>query len=142
MDIFEQNNKQDKYLILVRKLKEAFITFTDDMLEVFPKCNNLFLQRIIAHQLPDTSLYKILDTNIKIENIFIQDDFYLKYQLKLLDNYYEYLNEDNNTCKLNIFSFNDINNEYSYIIDENIEMIWKWLKVIALLIKNINSLSH
>uniref|UniRef100_A0A6C0I518 Uncharacterized protein n=1 Tax=viral metagenome TaxID=1070528 RepID=A0A6C0I518_9ZZZZ len=141
MDIFENYNKQDKYLILVRKLKEAFITFTDDMLEVFPKYNDLFMQRIIAHQLPDTSLYKILDNNMNIEKIFIQDDFYLKYQLKLLDNYHQYLNEEYNVCKLDVFSFNYLSNKYD-IFEDNIDMIWKWLKVIALFIKNINSLSH
>jgi hypothetical protein len=142
MDIFEHHNKQDKYLILVRKLKEAFITFTDDMLEVFPKCNDLFMQRIIAHQLPDTSLYKILDNNMNIEKIFIQDDFYLKHQLKLLNNYHQYLNEEYYACKLDVFTFNYLNNVHTNTLEDNIDMIWKWLKVIALFIKNINSLSH
>ena len=78
---------------------------------------------------------------MNIEKIFIQDDFYLKHQLKLLDNYHQYLNEEYNVCKPDIFTFNNLSNQYD-IFEDNIDMIWKWLKVIALFIKNINSLSH
>ena len=46
--------------MLVRKLKEGFLLFNDDLLEVFPKNKNLFIQRIISYQLPDTVIYKLL----------------------------------------------------------------------------------
>ena len=69
MNIYNNLNKEEKYLILIRKLKEAFYSFTDDLLEVFPKNNNIFIQRIIVHQLPDTSLYKLLKKNININLI-------------------------------------------------------------------------
>ena len=127
MQTYNNLNKREKYIILVRKLKEGFISFTDDLLEVFPKCKNLFLQRIIAYQLPDTALYKILKNNIDNPFISINDEFYLQHKLCLIKGYELYLNEN---VKVNeCFTFNDIyqNENYKISINDNIEMIWKWL---------------
>lgn len=141
MNIYNNLNKQEKYLILIRKLKEAFISFTDDLLEVFPKNNNIFIQRIITHQLPDTSLYKLLKKNININSIEEKDILYLKHNLYFLKDYEQYLNEN---VSSNYFSFNELNelNElnYSNCVDENIEMIWKWIDILIVIIKNIDKL--
>jgi len=59
MNIYNKYNKQEKYLILVRKLKEAFLSFTTDIIDVFPNVSLLLYQYLTANQLPDTSLYKI-----------------------------------------------------------------------------------
>lgn len=144
MNIYNNLNKQDKYLLLVRKLKEAFISFTTDILEVFPKDNNLFIQLVIVNQLPDTSLYKILKNNIDSYKIISQDENYLKYNLVLLNGYEKYLNEDKlEQRKIFTFSFNEIlEQEYNKIMFyDNLEMIWEWLKIIVVIIKNINSLT-
>jgi hypothetical protein len=138
MNIYNNLNKQEKYLILIRKLKEAFISFTDDLLEVFPKNNNIFIQRIITHQLPDTSLYKLLKKNININSIEEKDILYLKYNLYFLKDYEQYLNEN---ISSNYFSFKElINLNYSNCVDENIEMIWKWIDILIVIIKNIDKL--
>jgi len=101
MNIYNNLKKQDKYLILVRKLKEAFISFNDDLLEVFPNNNNLFIQRIISYQLPDTSLFKILQNNININLINTNDECYLKFDLCFLKNYENYLNENTSSEQFN-----------------------------------------
>ena len=137
MNIYNNLNKEEKYCLLVRKLKDSFIFFNDDLLEVFPNCNNLFLQRIITHQLPDTSLYKILNKNISIKHIDNKDIFYLKNNLIFLKDYELYLNE-HQTQKY--FIFKEICEINSFSFDENMEMIWKWLEIISTLIKNINIL--
>lgn len=134
MNIYNNLNKQEKYLILVRKLKDSFIFFTDDLLEVFPECSNLFLQRIITHQLPDTSLYKILNKNINIRKIESNDNFYLK-NITFLKDYELYLNQ-HQTQKY--FTFEEVCENKTF--DDNIEMIWKWLEIISIIITNINKL--
>lgn len=146
MNIYNNLNKQEKYLILIRKLKEAFISFTDDLLEVFPKNNNLFIQRIIIHQLPDTSLYKLLKKNINIDLIEERDIYYLKYNLYFLKDYEEYLNEK---ISSNYFSFKQLTELVNFdkpqsteSFDENIEMIWKWIDIITVIIKNIDKLTQ
>lgn len=146
MNIYNNLNKQEKYLILTRKLKEAFISFTDDLLEVFPKNNNLFIQRIIIHQLPDTSLYKLLKKNININLIEERDIYYLKYNLYFLKNYEEYLNEK---ISSSYFSFKQLTELVNFdesqsgeSFDENIEMIWKWIDIIVVIIKNIDKLTQ
>ena len=137
MNIYNNLNKQEKYIILFRKLKEAFLSFTDDLLEVFPNNNNLFMQRIITYQLPDTSLFKILQNNININSINDNDEIYLKFHLYFLKNYEQYLNENNSSFKY--FSFQELlTDKYNLnILQDNIEMIWKWLKIITVLIINI-----
>lgn len=135
MNIYNNLNKEEKYLILVRKLKEGFISFTDDLLEVFPINNNLFFQRIISHQLPDTSLYKLLKKNIDINSIEYKDEVYLK-KLYFLKDYEEYLNEN---VSSKYFCLNELNN--SNELEENIDMIWKWVKIITIIITNIDKLS-
>ena len=138
MNIYNNLNKQEKYLILIRKLKEAFISFTDDLLEVFPKNNNIFIQRIITHQLPDTSLYKLLKKNININLIEEKNILYLKHNLYFLKDYEQYLNEN---VSSNYFSFKELNDSnYSNCVDENIEMIWKWIDILIVIIKNIDKL--
>jgi hypothetical protein len=140
MNIYNNLNKEEKYLILVRKLKEGFISFIDDLLQVFPQNNNLFIQRIIAHQLPDTSLYKILNNNVNIHLINSKDEMYLK-QLCFLKGYHEYLNENEIlTTNLSIFELNKSDTQLT--IDENINMIWEWLNIIVIIIKNIKLISQ
>jgi hypothetical protein len=141
MNIFNNYSNQDKYLILVRKLKEAFLSFHSDLIEVFPKGNNLFLQYIVVNQLPDTCLYKILQKNIDIELIEIEDEYYLKNNLILLKDYEKYLNEIDSVKKYFEFSqiLNSDNN--NILFEENKEMIWKWLKIFTIMIKNIDIVS-
>lgn len=134
MNIYNNLNKEEKYLILVRKLKDSFIFFTDDLLEVFPNCNNLFLQRIITHQIPDTSLYKILNKNINIKQIESQDELYLK-NIIFLKDYELYLNEHQSQ---KYFIFKEVCENETF--NDNIEMIWKWLEIISKIITNINKL--
>lgn len=139
MNIYNNLEKEDKYLLLVRKLKEGFISFTDDLLEVFPNVKSLFMQRIIAYQLPDTCLYKILSKNFNYELLQIQDEYYLKYKLCFLKDYEQYLNYD--CIEYKCFTFNDIlDNKQQYIMDDNIEMIWKWIKILNVIINTINKL--
>jgi hypothetical protein len=139
MNIYNNLNKEEKYLILVRKLKEAFYSFTDDLLEVFPKNNNIFIQRIIVHQLPDTSLYKLLKKNININLIEEKDILYLKYDLYFLKDYEQYLNEN---ISSNYFSFKELINlnDSNSTLEENIEMIWDWINILIVIIKNIDKL--
>ena len=139
MNIYNNLNKEEKYLILIRKLKEAFYSFTDDLLEVFPKNNNIFIQRIIVHQLPDTSLYKLLKKNININLIEEKDILYLKYHLYFLKDYEEFLNEN---ISSNYFSFKEIINlnDSNSTLEENIEMIWDWINILIVIIKNIDKL--
>lgn len=141
MNIFNNYSNKDKYLILVRKLKDAFLSFHSDLIEVFPKGNNLFWQYIIVEQLPDTCLYKILHKNINIPLIEIEDEYYLKHNLILLKDYEEYLNETKSVKYY--FEFSQILNSNNNIIlfEENKEMIWKWLKIFTIMIKNINMVS-
>jgi len=139
MNIFNNYSNQDKYLILVRKLKEAFLSFHSDLIEVFPKGNNLFMQYIVVNQLPDTCLYKILQKNINIELIEIEDEYYLKNNLILLKDYEKYLNEIDSVKKY--FEFSQIlnsDNNNNILFEENKEMIWKWLKIFTIMIKNID----
>jgi len=140
MNIYNNLTRESKYLILVRKLKEAFISFTSDLLDVFPKDNYLFRQLIITNQLPDTSLFYILNQNIDLELIENEDENYLKYHLIMLHNYEYYLNSDKD---MKYFKFEQILNTNNNIIlfEENKEMIWKWLKILKLMIKNINAVS-
>ena len=139
MNIYNNLNKEEKYLILVRKLKEAFYSFTDDLLEVFPKNNNIFIQRIIVHQLPDTSLYKLLKKNININLIEEKDILYLKCDLYFLKDYEQYLNEN---ISSNYFSFKELINlnDSNSTLEENIEMIWDWIDILTVIIKNIDKL--
>jgi len=152
MNIYNNLSKQEKYIILVRKLKEGFLSFCNDLLDVFPNNKNLFTQRIISYQLPDTSLYKILKKNININLIEKNNEEYLKNDLYFLKNYEQYLNENK---KYLYFTFNDLcNNSFenntgecssispnnSYLFNENIDMIWKWVNIIILLIKQINKI--
>ena len=139
MNIFNNYSNQDKYLILVRKLKEAFLSFHSDLIEVFPKGNNLFMQYIVVNQLPDTCLYKILQKNIDIELIETEDEYYLKNNLILLKDYEKYLNEIDSVKKY--FEFSQIlnsDNNNNILFEENKEMIWKWLKIFTIMIKNID----
>lgn len=142
MNINNYNNK-DKYLVLVRKLKEALLSFYSELIELFPKGNNLLLQYIVVNQLPDTCLYKLLYKNINIELIEIEDDNYLKNNLNLLKDYERYLNEKDSLKKY-YFDFSQILNSDNNInlFEENKEMIWKWLKIFTLMIKNINIVSN
>ena len=139
MNIYNNLNKEEKYLILVRKLKEAFYSFTDDLLEVFPKNNTIFIQRIIVHQLPDTSLYKLLKKNININLIEEKDILYLKYDLYFLKDYEQYLNEN---ISSNYFYFKELINlnDSNSTLEENIEMIWDWINILIVIIKNIDKL--
>ena len=139
MNIFNNYSNQDNYLILVRKLKEAFLSFHSDLIEVFPKGNNLFMQYIVVNQLPDTCLYKILQKNIDIELIETEDEYYLKNNLILLKDYEKYLNEIDSVKKY--FEFSQIlnsDNNNNILFEENKEMIWKWLKIFTIMIKNID----
>ena len=147
MNIYNNLSRESKHLILVRKLKEAFISFTSDLLDVFPKDNYLFLQLIVTNQLPDTSLFNLLNKNINLELIENEDEYYLKYNLIMLKDYEYYLNEiyeKSNLDKDNkYFKFEQILNTKSniFLFEENKEMIWKWLKIFKIMIKNINTLS-
>jgi hypothetical protein len=138
MNIFNKLSQEEKYLILVRKLKEAFLSFTDNLLDVFTD-KNLFLQRIISYQIPDTVLYIVLKNNIDIELIENQDESYLKYNLCFLKDYVNYVNENfykNEDC----FMFKYICDRNVIEFEENIEVIWNWMKILILLIKKIDSL--
>ena len=132
---------ENKYLLYVRKLKEGFLSFTDDLLEVFPKNNNLFMQRILSYQLPDTSLYKILNNNMNYELIFKEDENELM-KLKMMNHYENYMNL--NTDIYDCFMFNEVltDKHNMNIYNDNIEMIWKWLKIICVIIDNINKLNY
>ena len=47
-----------------------------------------------------------------------------------------------NFLKYDYFTFKEIcNNESLNLFEENIEMIWKWVKILSLLIKQINTLN-
>ena len=148
MNIYNNLSNKSKYLILIRKLKEAFTSFTYDLIDVFPKDNFLFLQLIIINQLPDTSLYELLNQNLYFDFIDNEDEYYLKYNLILLKGYEYYLNEpipknileekENKYFKFEQLLNTENNNN---LFEENKEMIWKWLKIFNLLIKNINTLS-
>lgn len=148
MNIFEKISNQDKVLIIIRKLKEGFLGLTDDLLEVFPNNKNLFLQRIISYQIPDTILYKLLKKNINVEFVKNKDEYYLKYELCFLKEYNTYINENNdlniNCIKSNIFKFDELckTNQSSELIDENIDLIWKWIEILISLIKNIDTISE
>ena len=135
MNIYNNLNKEEKYLILVRKLKEGFISFTDDLLEVFPINNNLFFQRIISYQLPDTSLYKLLKKNIDINSIEEENETYLQ-NLCFLNDYEQYLNEN---VSSKYFCLNQLNKPNE--LNENMDMIWKWVKIITIIIKNLDKVS-
>ena len=131
-----ENNINHKYLMLVRKLKEGFLSFNDDLLEVFPQNKNLFIQRIISYQLPDTVLYKLLKNNINFEFIENKDEYYLKHELYFLKNYNNYI-----SCgykkKLfiqDLFTFHELSYD---ILDENINTIWNWLSIFNIIINQI-----
>ena len=131
-----ENNINHKYLMLVRKLKEGFLSFNDDLLEVFPQNKNLFIQRIISYQLPDTVLYKLLKNNINFEFVENKDEYYLKYELCFLKNYNNYI-----SCgykkKLfiqDLFTFHELSYD---ILDENIDTIWNWLSIFNIIINQI-----
>ena len=72
----------------------------------------------------------------------------MKYNLILLKGYEYYLNEpipknileekENKYFKFEQLLNTENNNN---LVEENKEMIWKWLKIFNLLIKNINTLS-
>ena len=148
MNIYNNLNKREKYVIIVRKLKEGFLSFCDDLLDVFPNNKNLFIQRIISYQLPDTSLYKILKKNININLIEKNDEQYLRTNLYFLKDCEQYLNENE---KYKYFTFNELCDEnmiesYTYdnnlnLFNENIDMIWKWIKILILLIKQIDKIN-
>jgi hypothetical protein len=149
MNIYNNLNKQEKYAIIIRKLKEGFLSFCDELLDVFPNNKNLFIQRIISYQLSDTSLYKILKKNININLIEKNDEQYLRNNLYFLKDYEQYLNE-NKTEKYKYFSFNELCNERlenynsvnnSELFNDNIDMIWKWIEIIILLIKQIDKIN-
>lgn len=132
-----ENNINNNYLMLVRKLKEGFLSFNDDLLEVFPQNKNLFMQRIISYQLPDTVLYKLLKDNINFEFIENKDEYYLKYELFFLKNYDKYM-----SCgykkKLfiqDLFMFHELYDNNSF--NENIDIIWKWLSIFNIIIERI-----
>ena len=137
-------SKSERSCVIVersrREYQEAFILFNDDLLDVFPNNKNLFLQRIIAYQLPNVSLFRILKKNINLDSIDKEDELYLKFNLCFLKEYELYMNE--NFLKYDYFTFKEIcNNESLNLFEENIEMIWKWVKILSLLIKQINTLN-
>ena len=142
MNIYNNLSKEEKYVIIVRKLKEGFLSFCDDLLDVFPDNKNLFIQRIISYQLPDTSLYKILKKNININLIEKNDEEYLRNNLHFLKDCEQYLNKNE---KYNYFSFNELCNcsfnVNSNLFNDNIDMIWKWIEIIILLIKQIDKIN-
>jgi hypothetical protein len=143
MNIYNNLSKQEKYIIIIRKLKEGFLSFCDDLLDVFPNNKNLFIQRIISYQLPDTSLYKVLKKNININLIEKKDEQYLRNNLYFLKDYEQYLNENE---KYKYFTFNElceslIDNYNSNLFNDNIDMIWKWIEIIICLIKQIDKIN-
>ena len=143
MNIYNNLSKQEKYIIIIRKLKEGFLSFCDDLLDVFPNNKNLFIQRIISYQLPDTSLYKVLKKNININLIEKKDEQYLRNNLYFLKDYEQYLNENE---KYKYFTFNElceslIENCNSNLFNDNIDMIWKWIEIIICLIKQIDKIN-
>jgi hypothetical protein len=131
-----ENNINHKYLMLVRKLKEGFLSFNDDLLEVFPQNKNLFIQRIISYQLPDTVLYKLLKNNINFEYIENKDEYYLKCELYFLKNYNNYIScgYKKNLFIQDLFTFNELSENILY---ENIDTIWNWLSIFNIIIKQI-----
>ena len=135
-----ENNINSKYLIFVRKLKESFLLFNDNLLEVFPTNKNLFIQRVISYQLPDIVLYKLLKNNINFDFIENKDEYYLNYELCFLKNYENYMScgyKNNNLLTYNLFTFQELyKNNTTYF--ENIDIIWNWLYVFNVIIKNID----
>jgi hypothetical protein len=152
MNIYNKYNKQEKYLILVRKLKEAFLSFTTDIIDVFPNVSLLLYQYLTANQLPDTSLYKILKNNIDKEMIENENEDYLMNDLILLKDSEQYLNESKeykNSSYNTYFHFKSLqfdnkgcSQDYKILYEENKDMIWKWLKIFVIMIKNIDNLSE
>lgn len=144
MNIYNNLSKEEKYVIIVRKLKEGFLSFCDDLLDVFPDNKNLFIQRIISYQLPDTSLYKILKKNININLIEKNDEEYLRNNLHFLKDCEQYLNKNE---KYKYFYLNELYDERDNcvvnldVFDNNIDMIWKWIEIIILLIKQIDKIN-
>jgi hypothetical protein len=136
-----ENNINSKYLIFVRKLKESFLLFNDNLLEVFPTNKNLFIQRVISYQLPDIVLYKLLKNNINFDFIENKDEYYLNYELCFLKNYENYMScgyKNNNLLTYNLFTFQELYNKDNTTYFENIDIIWNWLYVFNVIIKNID----
>jgi hypothetical protein len=138
-----ENNINSKYLIFVRKLKESFLLFNDNLLEVFPTNKNLFIQRVISYQLPDIVLYKLLKNNINFDFIENKDEYYLNYELCFLKNYENYMScgyKNNNLLTYKLFTFKELYNNDNTTYFENIDIIWNWLYVFNVIIKNIDKI--
>ena len=107
---------------MTEKIKQCILSFLDALLECFPKNINLMLTRIYCFQFDSDGLIEHLANNVNIEKVKSRNEHYLIYELKLFEN----------IC---INSNNQFTFEQIWILpemdDENKQMIWKWMLVIA-----------
>lgn len=125
---------------LQNKIKNEFVSFLDDLLNVFPKNKNLFMCRIITHQVDKeevcdmlhSELYDCVNDSFKT---FTQDKMNSLFEMNLL-NYKENITN----CiqfKLNdLYNISNVNDHY----EEYNNCIYNWMNILVYLLKQLKQL--
>jgi len=147
-DTVKQNNKNNTYNLrsdIQDKIKNGFISFLDDLLEVFPKNKNLFMCRVITHQIDKEDVCEMLYNELydynKIKETEYKHDFINSiYNIIFNINFLNYKNKDitnNIQFKLNdLYNSNNTNNQEYH---EEYECIIKWIDMIHYLLKQLKN---
>ena len=132
-DIKENLQIQD---IVQNKIKNEFISFLDDLLHVFPKNKNLFMCRIITHQIDKEEVCELLHNElydyINSLNSLTQDKINSLFEMNLL-NY-----KENITSGIK-FKLNDLYNVNEHYEEYN-NCIYNWINILVYLLKQLKQL--
>lgn len=126
-------NNLEKYEFVIKKLKKEFLSFIDDILDVFPNNTDILLNRIFAYQLSENMLIENLYKNINFECIENRNEYYLINELVFFKSE-EFINKEKYIFK-NIWNTDGMN-------ETNKELIWKWMNMIIFLIKTAKKIDN
>lgn len=126
---------------LQNKIKNEFISFLDDLLHVFPKNKNLFMCRIITHQVDKeevcdmlhSELYYCVNGSFKT---FTQDKMNYIFEMNLL-NYKENITNGIQFKLNDLYNTSNINENY----EEYNNCIYNWINILVYLLKQLKTTS-
>lgn len=141
-DIVKQSNTYNLRLDIQDKIKNGFISFLDDLLEVFPKNKNLFMCRVITYQIDKEDICEMLYNELysydKIKYIEYKHDYANSIHNSVFN--INFLNYKNKDLTNNIqFKLNDLYNTSKYEEHEEYECIIKWIDIIHYLLKQLKN---
>jgi len=161
---FQKINPFQQLDDIKNKIKSEFILFLDDLLNVFPNNKNLFMCRIITHQIDKEEVCELLynelydyvnsKKNFEIQNI-VSNEFI--FNLNFLNHGGIQTKEDITISSIQYPSKNDITNGFQFKLSDlyNInnkdeddkyreynECIYRWIYTIVYLLKKLKTVKN